>query len=164
MRLSRKPVLLLDRNYIADKIISCRKAFDLVIVREKAEVIYEYEENECEFSPSVIRLVNRSLATRRKRRPKFHKGSLLARDNHTCQYCGKYSKYGLTIDHIIPRSKGGDTSYENCVASCQPCNQKKGDMSLEDAGLVLKIVPYTPIFETLPFKRQAPEEWVQFLK
>ena len=91
--------------------------------------------------PSVIRLndyikvpYKKIILTRR---------NILKRDGHKCAYCGR-ADLPLTIDHIIPRSKGGDDSWENLVAACLPCNNKKGDRTLDDAGMNLKIRPYTP--------------------
>ena len=62
---------------------------------------------------------------------------------YKCQYCRR-GDVTLTIDHIVPKSKGGDDSWENLVAACLPCNNKKGDRTLDDAGMNLKIRPYTP--------------------
>ena len=91
--------------------------------------------------PSVIRLNNfirlpykKIILTRR---------NILKRDGHKCAYCGR-ADLPLTIDHIVPKSKGGDESWENLVAACLPCNNKKGDRTLEEARMNLKVKPYTP--------------------
>lgn len=67
----------------------------------------------------------------------------MKRDGHKCAYCGR-GDLPLTIDHVIPKSKGGDESWDNLVAACLPCNNKKGDRSPEDANMQLRIRAYTP--------------------
>ena len=85
----------------------------------------------------------------------FNKHQLLLRDNHTCQYCGYHSegKNNLSIDHVVPRSKGGKTSFENCVVACKKCNKKKGSKSVEEAGYKLKQKPTTPGMDQSLLKR-----------
>lgn len=81
------------------------------------------------------------------------KRNLYVRDKYTCQYCGRHRKdlknsEFLTKDHIVPRNKGGRESWENLVAACSTCNNRKADDSLEKSGMVLSRKPYTPtIFE-----------------
>lgn len=67
----------------------------------------------------------------------------MKRDGHKCAYCGR-GDLPLTIDHVIPKSKGGDESWENLVAACLPCNNRKGDRSPEEAHMQLRIRAYTP--------------------
>lgn len=69
--------------------------------------------------------------------------NILKRDNHKCSYCGR-GDLPLTLDHIIPKSKGGDDSWENLVAACMPCNNRKGDRTLEEADMRLRAKPYAP--------------------
>lgn len=94
--------------------------------------------------PTVIRLMNyinipyRGIVS-------FSKKNVFRRDNHTCQYCGKTGGY-LTIDHIIPKSRGGDTSWENVVVACQECNIKKGNRTPHEVGIRLLRKPYKPHF------------------
>ncbi len=81
----------------------------------------------------------------RKRPPALTNRDLFARDRHLCAYCGtQYSASRLTRDHILPRSKGGPDVWENVVAACRGCNQKKDDRTPEQAGMELLFVPYTP--------------------
>ena len=93
--------------------------------------------------PSVIRL------RRYVRRPRahpvpFNRRNVLRRDFYTCQYCG--ARHELTIDHVTPRSKGGRHVWENVVAACRDCNQRKGNRSPEEAGLHLRTSPRAPSF------------------
>eukprot|EP00899_Mesostigma_viride_P020561 jgi/Mesvir1/28506/Mv06275-RA.1 len=97
------------------------------------------------------------------------RGNVLRRDGYTCQYCGVQKD--LTIDHLIPQSKGGDWSWENLVTACARCNVKKGDKSLHEAGLVLHKHPKEPAFHGLitatnktPSGPHAlPQEWQAYL-
>lgn len=80
-----------------------------------------------------------------KTKVRLSKANIYKRDAFTCQYCGKLaSKARLTIDHIYPKSKGGDTSWMNCVACCVYCNTKKADKILEKSGLKLIRKPFEP--------------------
>lgn len=80
-----------------------------------------------------------------ERVPTLNNRNLFRRDLHMCAYCGKeFKDHDLTRDHIVPASKGGPTSWTNCVTACTPCNSRKDDMTLKQAGLELLYVPYTP--------------------
>lgn len=71
----------------------------------------------------------------------FSKENMLIRDHYTCAYCGRT---GNTVDHIWPQSKGGRTSWENCITACYACNQAKANLTLEEAGMRLNFDPYVP--------------------
>jgi len=73
----------------------------------------------------------------------FSKRNVLKRDRYTCQYCGKQSR-DLTIDHVLPKSKGGETVWENVVSACEECNKSKADKDLKKSGMTLRNVPYRP--------------------
>jgi len=73
----------------------------------------------------------------------FSKKNVLIRDGFKCVYCGHDSRR-LTIDHIIPKSRNGRTTFENCVSSCKPCNNKKGGKTPREVGMYLKVRPYQP--------------------
>lgn len=93
--------------------------------------------------PATIRLLHR--VTRRYTIPRFRKRVLFNRDNWECQYCGIDLDWpSITIDHILPRSRGGETSWYNCVASCKKCNIKKGCRTLLESGMVLRKHPTDP--------------------
>jgi len=127
-------------------ICNVKKAIVLILL-SKAELIVDNQKRKIHTVtsifpwPSVIRLndfikvpYKKIILTRR---------NILKRDNHKCGYCGR-ADLPLTIDHIIPKSKGGDDSWENLVAACLPCNNKKGDRTLEAAKMGLRIKAYTP--------------------
>lgn len=75
----------------------------------------------------------------------FNRLRLYRRDEHTCQYCGdELGRQDLTIEHVLPRSRGGPTSWENCVAACGPCNARKADKTPGEAGMKLRKQPKPP--------------------
>jgi 5-methylcytosine-specific restriction endonuclease McrA len=90
--------------------------------------------------------------------------NILRRDHHKCQYCNKYD-VPLTIDHIIPKSKGGDDSWENLVAACVRCNNKKGDRSPEEAMMQLIKKPTKPSHITFMkhFVGKIDDQWKPYL-
>jgi 5-methylcytosine-specific restriction endonuclease McrA len=90
--------------------------------------------------PSVIVLKNHRALPHANR---CTKKNVIARDNHTCQYCGR-SDCEMTIDHVIPRSKGGKFSWDNLVSACPDCNQRKGNRSLKEAKMKLLSIPQEP--------------------
>ena len=94
--------------------------------------------------PSVIRL---GIYIRKPfvERVAFNKKNILRRDHYTCQYCGRRGDR-LTVDHVRPRARGGDTSWTNVVAACLRCNLQKGSRTLEDAGMRLLKPPAHPQF------------------
>lgn len=89
-----------------------------------------------------------------KNKVPFTKKNVFIRDGFNCQYCG--SRDNLTIDHIMPASKGGKNHFENCVAACKPCNNKKGNRTPSEARMFLKRQPYAPtISEFFRIKMKA---------
>jgi hypothetical protein len=77
--------------------------------------------------------------------PAFSRRKLFARDRHTCAYCAqRFGEYGLTVEHILPESRGGAWDYMNCVSACRTCNSLKADRLPEEAGMKLVYLPYVP--------------------
>ena len=115
--------------------------------------------------PRVILLVSYDRVP--KRRVRFSRFNVFARDKNTCQYCRKrLPRSELNLDHVIPRSKGGMSSWENVVCSCFPCNRKKGGILLEHARMQLMKKPVQPewtpfMIETFSFKHY--QEWLPYL-
>jgi len=138
-------VLVLNATYEPLNVCSSRRALVLLLKR-KAEALDLSErlcrsEHECHWVPHVIKLreyvhVPRGPARRVSRRAVF------ARDRFRCQYCGADKR--LTVDHVVPRSKGGTDTWENVVASCAPCNLKKGDRTPAGADMRLSRPPRAP--------------------
>ena len=93
--------------------------------------------------PRIIRLLRYDRFMRR--RIPLTRRNVFARDQHSCQYCGQHGpNQVLTIDHIVPRSKGGRETWENIVTACARCNHKKGMRTVEQAGMKLKRLPRAP--------------------
>lgn len=97
----------------------------------------------------------------------FSRRNLFKRDRYTCQYCGKQPRdhSELTMDHLIPRSKGGKSVWDNVVLACVDCNKKKADKTPEDAGMKLRKVPKKPSWKMLMQvnPKQNRESWDAFL-
>lgn len=125
-------ILVLNADYNPINITSWKRAI-LLLVKEKAQLI----------SANVIRLVH-YIRLPYSRLMANHPTRVLIykRDDYTCGYCGV--KENLTIDHIIPSSKGGEDSWENMVTCCSSCNLKKGDRLLKETSMKLKVNPKAP--------------------
>lgn len=94
----------------------------------------------------------------------FNRKNLFVRDRYTCQYCGdKPGSDSLTVDHITPRSRGGLSTWMNCVLACVDCNRKKADMSVKQAGMQLLREPFKPKWSPLFRTKVAIPSWEKFL-
>jgi 5-methylcytosine-specific restriction endonuclease McrA len=160
-------VLVLNATYEPINVCTVRRAV-VLLLKEKAEVL-EHGDWELRSAsravtrPVVIRLVSYVRVPRDTHRRKITRRAVFARDDWTCQYCGARSN--LTVDHVIPRSKGGASSWENIVASCAPCNLRKGSALPRQAGMRLQRQPRTPsphvfIHVASP---TIPAAWQQYL-
>jgi hypothetical protein len=90
--------------------------------------------------------------------------NIYLRDNHTCQYCGKTGG-NLTIDHVIPKSRGGKETWENMVVCCARCNNRKGDRHLNETGMKLKGMPYRPsssLYLHMTRIANVPRSWYEY--
>jgi 5-methylcytosine-specific restriction endonuclease McrA len=139
-------VLVLNSSYEPLNVCSVRRACVLVF-KGRAEVVEEYEQplhsaSDTYARPHVIRLV-RYVRIPRSIKRKISRRVLFARDGWRCGYCGSRSST-LTLDHIVPRSRGGESIWENVVASCASCNHRKGDRLLEEAKMELRVSPRPP--------------------
>lgn len=91
--------------------------------------------------PRVIRLVRYVAAHWLHRPAGYSRTGVLARDRHTCAYCGRHA---TTVDHVLPQSRGGESTWLNAVAACAPCNHRKANRTPAEAGLRLRVTPYAP--------------------
>ncbi len=139
--------LLLSAGFEPIRVISWKKAITLVLLG-KVEVLeaYHLEIHSPSLTlklPAVIKLTRYLKPI--PRRVKFSRQNLFSRDNYTCQYCHRhYPANKLTYDHIVPRSKGGKTSWTNVVTSCMRCNLKKGNKPLHSLNYRLLNEPKEP--------------------
>ena len=136
--------LLLNATYEPLHLVSARHAV-LLVLRQKAEVVEESgevlrSERATIPVPSVIRLV-RLVRIPYRSTLQFSRRALEARDRGRCSYCGGR---GETIDHIVPRSRGGKTEWDNVVLACKACNGRKADRLPGEAGMRLRAKPYAP--------------------
>ena len=139
-------MLVLNATYEPINVCTVRRAA-VLLLKEKAEIIehssYELRsEHSTMPRPVVIRLVTFVKVPRDTHRRKITRRAVFARDGWTCQYCG--SRANLTVDHVIPRSKGGTSTWDNIVASCAPCNRRKGDMLPQKIGMHPRQPPRVP--------------------
>ena len=141
-------VVLLNADYSPLGVIDWRKAVKL-IVKKKVEVIKLSKKIITNVDniykiivPEIIRLIKLIRSIWKARVP-FNRRTVIIRDNHTCAYC-LVKKHDMTIDHVIPRSKGGKSTFDNVVCCCKPCNHKKDDRLPSEAGMYLKFKPTTP--------------------
>jgi 5-methylcytosine-specific restriction endonuclease McrA len=141
--------LLLSVSYEPMQVISWREAIKLYFL-EKVEVLESYDENLRAVSltmkvPAVIRLVRSFKRKKKTETVKFSRLKVFTRDRFTCQYCrtpGEFKE--LTFDHVLPRSRGGLTNWENIVTACKSCNTKKRDRTPEEANMSLAKLPVRP--------------------
>jgi 5-methylcytosine-specific restriction endonuclease McrA len=135
-----RPVLVLNASYEPVNVCAARRALVLVLKGvASAEETSSHQVNSSRNSvglPSVIRLLEYRRIPHQSRA--LSRKNILMRDRYTCQYCHKVFPSGeLTLDHVIPRSRAGETTWENLVACCHPCNNRKGSRTPEEAGLRL---------------------------
>ena len=103
--------------------------------------------------PRVVRLIRHVVQNWLDRPASWHRGGVFIRDNHRCAYCNAKA---TSIDHILPRSRGGEWSWTNCVAACLDCNGDKGNRTPEEAGMRLKYAsPTVPTVRQIVGKRAA---------
>ena len=138
-------VLILNQDFSAISLCSVHKAFSLIYL-QKAELLEKYENSFLRSisstypKPSVIRLSRyvhipyKGIALSRH--------NIMKRDQFMCQYCG--SRKNLTLDHVFPKSRGGQSSWTNLLTACHRCNTRKGDRTPEEIGLFLKTPPKKP--------------------
>ena len=139
------PVLVLNQNFVPVNVCSARRGVTLVIsgkaeVLEWGSVVLRSPSVSIE-CPSVVRLVD--LVRLPSRRVPLTRREVFLRDGYTCQYCGRKAR-DLTLDHVVPRSRGGPDTWENLVSACGTCNSRKGSKSLEQARMRLITKPREP--------------------
>jgi len=162
-------VLLLNVTYEPLTTVGLRRAVCLVL-SEKAEVVHDdtagatlHSARVTLATPSVIRLRRYVRIPYRNRVP-LTRAALMRRDNYRCAYCDRRAE---TIDHVVPRSRGGPHSWENCVASCTTCNHRKADRLLEELGWTLASTPAVPRgahWRLIGVARDGDPQWATYLR
>lgn len=144
-------VLVLNFDYTPLNIVQGRRAI-VLLLKDRAQMVSE----------RVIRLrFYVSMPLSRTAREKPTKAAIYRRDNNTCQYCG--STRSLTIDHLIPKCKGGEDSWTNLTLACAVCNTRKGSRTPEQVGLKLKKKPRPPLPKVVEIvQRSTDPEWSQY--
>ncbi|MBI5722984.1 MAG: HNH endonuclease [Planctomycetes bacterium] len=188
-------VLVLNKHYAAVRVVSARRAF-CMLFKDLAEIVavedeqfvsydfeswreiseyrarYEREEHEwvrcVRFEIAVPRIIRLLIYDRLPRQAvKLNRRNIFARDRNTCQYCGRKSATSeLSLDHVLPRSQGGQTSWENLVCCCVNCNVRKGGRTPREAHMRLISEPVKPKRSpviTLRLTSEKYASWKQFL-
>lgn len=185
MNVLQLPTLILNRNWQAVHVATVARALTLVW-NESARVVdpddfqlYTWDDwsklrprEGDRFIQAVrfqLRVPEVLTLTRYDRLPSsvvtFTRRNIYRRDGNTCQYCGRQpGSEELTIDHVVPRAKGGDSRWENCVLACVDCNHRKADRSPEQANMRLRKLPVRPAWNPL-FAAASPriESWSKFV-
>ncbi|KAK4770137.1 hypothetical protein SAY87_030669 [Trapa incisa] len=171
--------LVLDLSYRPVNVVCWKRAICLEFM-EKADVLEYYDQtvnspNGSFYIPAVLRVPHLLQVVKRRRvKNSLSRKNILHRDNYTCQYCSTKEK--LTIDHVLPISRGGQWTWENLVTACSRCNSRKGQKTLEEANMKLMKVPKAPkdyeilaiplttaAIKMLRARQGMPEEWRQYL-
>lgn len=179
-------VLVLNRSYLPIHVTSVRRAFSLLYQGIARAVNEEYRtfdfDSWADLSTAVhddaVGMVGRMIRVPRvilllaydrvpKRHVRFSRFNIYARDGNTCQYCGiRFARHELNLDHVLPRSQGGQSSWENIVCSCLRCNRKKGGRTPDQAGMKLLRRPRRPEWTPFVLEVFSPDryaEWVPFM-
>lgn len=160
-----RSALVLNATFEPLSVVSARRAICLVLA-EKAEII---EDDGTEIraatlvmkAPLVIRL-NYLVRAPFRRRTALSRRAVFARDGYKCQYCGRPAD---SIDHVVPRSRGGEHVWENVAAACRTCNLVKRDRTPNEAGMILAKVPHSPRDQAwiTAAVGKVPDAWKQYL-
>lgn len=186
-----RQVLVLNRLWQAINVCSVRRAFTL-LCQGHAQVVNAdgdnnffthdfaswHELSQREPEPEMVHTISFKIRVPRvivlmlfdrmpKKEVKFTRHNIFERDKNTCQYCGKvFDRRDLNLDHVIPRDKGGATTWENIVCSCIPCNTRKGNRLTHQAGMHLIKKPVRPKwrpFVHITFDSQVHDSWRHFI-
>ena len=166
----QKPVLVLNASYEPINICAARRALVLVLKgiasAEEVSVNSVHSSRRTVKVPSVIRLLEYRRIPHQTRA--LSRKNIMMRDRYTCQYCMKILPTGeLTLDHVIPRSRAGESAWENLVACCHHCNNRKGSRTPEEAGMRLARQPKPFSLHTsrhlMRLLGKSDEQWRKYL-
>ncbi len=153
-----KSVVVFSQNYLPLCRVNIKRAV-VLLVTQKAEPLDITTESGWRISsPNLIVYVPRHIRLKISSRermwklPPVNRRGILRRDGNSCQYCG--TNKNLTLDHVIPRSRGGRHTWENVVAACSECNSRKSNRTPSEAGMPLRTKPKAPLHPTVSFAEQ----------
>ncbi|MDJ0705649.1 MAG: HNH endonuclease [Leptolyngbyaceae cyanobacterium MO_188.B28] len=155
-------VVVFSKNYLPLTRINIKRAIVLLVTGQAESMEFNSAQQWEVRSPSVVISVSEHIRLtkgnpkRRWKIPPVSRREIFRRDDHNCQYCG--SAKHLTVDHVIPRSKGGTHSWSNVVTACESCNSAKGDRLLHEIGMALKTKPKAPVHPAIAFAEQFWKE------
>lgn len=171
--------LVLDISYRPINVVCWKRAICLEFM-EKADVLEYYDQTVSSprgsfYIPAVLRVPNLLQVVKRRRiKHNLSRKSIFYRDSYSCQYCSSHES--LTIDHVLPISRGGEWKWENLVTACAKCNSRKGQKTLDEAKMKLIKIPKVPkdfdiltipltsdAAKMLKMRKGLPEEWQQYL-
>jgi 5-methylcytosine-specific restriction endonuclease McrA len=164
-----KQVLVLNAGYEPLSLVSVRRAI-VLLLREKAELLEATQQmlssaQRTMPEPLVIRLVHYVKLPHRRVPPT--RTAVMLRDAYICQYCGETpGQHHLTVDHVMPRSRGGIHDWSNLVTACKRCNQKKGSLTPEEAVMYPTRKPFEPSYMALVLLSNpvAAERWERLME
>jgi 5-methylcytosine-specific restriction endonuclease McrA len=165
-----KPVLVLNSSYEPINVCAARRALVLVLKgvasAEEHANAQVHSARQAMRVPSVIRLLEYRRIPHQTRA--LSRKNILMRDRYTCQYCLRILASGeLTLDHVVPRSRAGESAWENLVACCHPCNNRKGNRTPEEAGMKLSRQPRPFSLHTsrhlMRLLGKSDEQWRKYL-
>ncbi|MEP0872978.1 HNH endonuclease [Trichocoleus desertorum AS-A10] len=155
-------VVVFSKNYLPLARINIKRAIVLLVMGQAESLEFSSLQTWEVRSPSVVLQVPEHIRLtsgnpeRQWKLPPVNRREVFRRDRHACQYCGSTKR--LTLDHVIPRSKGGTHTWDNVVAACDKCNSAKSDRLLHDTGMVLRSKPKAPIHPAIAFAEQFWKE------
>jgi 5-methylcytosine-specific restriction endonuclease McrA len=160
-------VLVLNFSYEVLNVTSFQRAVKLLFAG-KAEMLHGRERVLASPTvemrmPSIIRMLY--YIRRPAQKVALTKKNVLIRDDHTCQYCGSRGEKLMTVDHVVPRSRGGSSTWENLVCACMRCNNRKNNRTPQEANMTMLRKPRHPKYiPWIQIKRNTlPDEWGKFL-
>lgn len=162
--------LLINTNYQPLRFLNERRAIKLLFKEERVDIL-EYWNEKIHYVngyfkyPSVIRL--KTYVKYTPANYKFTRDGVFRRDNYHCKYCNiPLNNKTVTIDHVIPKSKGGTTDWLNCVTSCKDCNSWKMNLSLDEAKMKLKspaLIPKVSLKDEMEFISPKHDSWISYI-
>jgi 5-methylcytosine-specific restriction endonuclease McrA len=165
-----RPVLVLNASYEPINVCAARRALVLVLkgvaATEEHSAVRVHSMRQTLHVPSVIRLLEYRRIPHQTRA--LSRKNILMRDRYTCQYCHRtLNSAELTLDHVIPRSRAGETTWENLVACCHPCNNRKGSRTPDEAGMRLVRTPRPFSLHTsrhlMRLLAKSDDQWQKYL-